>query len=307
MEIALNRKGGIPVRDQLRTQLEMKILGGEIRAGERLPSVRALARRLRVHPNTVSAAYQELQAAGHLELKAGSGVFVRPSGPSEIGEARGLDEMIRIALQKAFDRGFSGEQVRGAVRRWLAATPPDRVVVVDPSQSMAELIANELGPALGVPVTVRTLEDAARDPALLSRALSVVLPYHLDPLRSLVPGAAVEPVNLEVSREAREAILGLPEGSIVLVVSHSQSVLPFASVLFQSLRGDDLLVETRPLASMKEWQRLARAADVVFVDALASSVVKRSKPRRLVEVRFVPASVIARLREALAVVAPPPS
>jgi DNA-binding transcriptional regulator YhcF (GntR family) len=305
VEIALNRKGGMPVRDQLRTQLEMKILGGEIRAGERLPSVRALARRLRVHPNTVSAAYKELQAAGHLELRAGSGVYVKSAGPSEIDEARGLDEMIRIALQKAFDRGYTGEQVRAAVRRWLSATPPDRVVVVDPSRSMGELIAHELGPALGVPVMARTLEEAGRDPATLSRALSVVLPYYVDPVRSLMPGMAVEAVNLEVSREVRDAILGLPGGAIVLVVTHSRSVLPFASVLFQSLRGDELLVETRPVSAPKEWQRLARAADVVFTDALATGVVKRSRPRRLVEVRFVPPSAIARLRDALTVVAPP--
>ncbi len=305
MEIALNRKGGIPVRDQLRTQLEMKILGGEIRAGERLPSVRALARRLRVHPNTVSAAYQDLQASGHLELRAGSGVFVRLSGPSEIDDARGLDEMIRIALQKAFHRGYSGDQVRAAVGRWLAATPPDRVVVVDPSRSMAELIAHELGPALGVPVVARTLEDVEREPVTLSSALSVVLPYYIEPLRSLMPGMGIESVNLEVSRDVRDAIVGLPAGTIVLVVSHSQSVLPFASVLFKSLRGDDLLVETRPLASMKEWQRLARAADVVFVDAIAASVVKRSRPRKLIEVRFVPPSAVARLRDALAVVTPP--
>jgi DNA-binding transcriptional regulator YhcF (GntR family) len=307
VEIALNRKGGIPVRDQIRTQLEMKILGGEIRAGERLPSVRALARRLRVHPNTVSAAYKALQAAGHLELRAGSGVFVRPSGPSEIDDARGLDEMIRIGLQKAFDRGYSGDQVRAAVRRWLVATPPDRVVVVDPSRSMAELIAHELGPALGVPVVARTLEEAGRDPATLSRALSVVLPYYIEPLRSLMPGLAVESVTLEVSREVRDAILALPAGAIVLVVSHSRSVLPFASVLFQSLRGEELLVETRSLSGMKEWQRLVRAADVVFVDALATGVVKRSRPRKLVEVRFVPPSAIVRLREALAVVTPTPS
>jgi len=307
VEIALNRRGGIPVRDQIRAQLELKILGGEIRAGERLPSVRALARRLRVHPNTISAAYKELQAAGHLKLKAGSGVYVRRSGPSEIDEARGLDEMIRLALQKAFDHGYSGDQVRGAVKRWLAGTPHDRVVVIDPLRAMAELIASELGQSLPVPVTARTMDEVKDEPGKLSGALSVVLPYHIEVLRGIVPGASVEPVHLEVSRDVRDAIIGVPQGSIVLVVSHSETVLPFASVLFHSLRGDELLVETRPLASMKEWQRLARAADVVFADAMAVSVVKRSHPRKLIEVRFVPPQVVARLKEALAVVALPPA
>ena len=45
MDIFVNRRGGVPVRDQLVTQLELKILGGELAQGQRLPSVRALARR----------------------------------------------------------------------------------------------------------------------------------------------------------------------------------------------------------------------------------------------------------------------
>ena len=77
MEIVLNRRGGVPVREQIATQLQLQILGGNLAHGQRLPSVRALARRLRVHHNTVSAAYQDLQAAGHVQLKRGSGVFVR--------------------------------------------------------------------------------------------------------------------------------------------------------------------------------------------------------------------------------------
>ena len=98
MDIVLNRKGGVPVRDQLVAQLELKILGGDLPLGHRLPSVRSLARRLKVHHNTVSAAYQALEDSGHVELRRGAGVFVRRSGATALGEAQGLDEMIRIAL-----------------------------------------------------------------------------------------------------------------------------------------------------------------------------------------------------------------
>ena len=115
MDIVLNRRGGVPVREQIATQLQLKILGGELAHGQRLPSVRALARRLRVHHNTVSAAYQDLQAAGHVQLKRGSGVFVRRAGPTELPEARGLDEMIRLALRSALTLGHTGTEIRAAV------------------------------------------------------------------------------------------------------------------------------------------------------------------------------------------------
>jgi GntR family transcriptional regulator len=304
MEILVSRKGGVPVREQIRAQVEMKILEGELRATQRLPSVRSLARRLRVHPNTVSAAYHELEVAGLLELKTGSGVFVRRSQPARIEEAADLDEMIRIALQKAFDRGYSGDEVRAAIERWLAAAPPDHVVVVDPSLELGELLADELRGAVAVPVSCCTFEDAARNPGSLSGALAVVLPYQLETLRALAPGVAVEAVNLEVSRDVRDAILALAEGTIVLGVSYAPPVLPFASVLFHSLRGDDLLVEMRPLSAAQEWRRLVRAADVVFVDSLAAEAVRKSRPRRVVEVRVVPDAAVRRLQDALSVVVP---
>ena len=304
MDIVLNRRGGVPVRDQLVTQLELKILGGELAQGQRLPSVRALARRLKVHHNTVSAAYQDPEAAGHVELQRGSGVFVRGGGPRILTEARGLDEMIRLALHAAFAKGFTGAEVRVAVERWLAAAPPDRVLVVDPSPEMADLIVHEIRGALGIPAGRATPDELARDPGLLSGALAVVLPYHEATLARIAPGAALEVIHLEVSAPDREAIASLPPGSIVLVVSHAPPVLPFASVFLRSLRGDEVHVETRLLASSREWRRLLAAADFVLADVMAASVVKAARPRRLREVRMVSAAALERLREALTAVVP---
>jgi GntR family transcriptional regulator len=304
VDIVLNRRGGIPVRDQLVAQLELKILGGAIPHGQRLPSVRALARRLKVHHNTVSAAYQDLQAAGRVELRRGSGVYVRGSGPTALTEARGLDEMIRLALHTAFAKGFTGGQVRMAVERWLAAAPPDRVVVVDPALEMAELLVHEVRQSLGVAAQPATPADVERDPRLLSGALVLVLPYHVEAIRRLSPAAAVEVVTIEAKAETRALVMGLPAGSIVLVVSHSPTVLPFASVFLRSLRGDELVVETHTLAAARAWRRVVKAADLVAADALSADAVRRAGARRLHEMRLLSPAVEARLRHGLSVVVP---
>jgi len=304
MEFVVNRKGGVPVRDQLVTQLELKILGGELAHGQRLPSVRSLARRLHVHHNTVSAAYQDLQDSGHVELRRGSGVFVRRAGPVALPEARGLDEMIRMALHMALRNGHTGAQVRAAVERWLAAAPPDRIVVVDPAREMAELLVHELKQGLGIDALCATPEDVVAQPALLSGALALVLPYHVESVRRMSPGAALEEVTVEVPEAEREAVLSLPAGSIVLVVSHSPTVLPFASVFLRSLRGHEIVVETRLLSAAREWKRLVRAADLVVADALSIDTVRRAGPRRLREVRVVSRKALDRLKDALTVVVP---
>ncbi|HET7295061.1 MAG TPA: GntR family transcriptional regulator [Vicinamibacteria bacterium] len=303
MDIVLSRRGGVSVRDQIKAQIELKILGGDFKAGQRLPSVRALARRLRVHANTVSAAYQLLEDAGHLELRPGSGVFVRSSGPKAPQDARDLDEMIRLSLHLALER-YSGNEVRAAVVRWLQGTPPDRIVAIDASREMGELLARELEDALGIPASFCSVVELQERPERLTGALAVTLPYHLERVRAIAPGAAVESVNLEVSPEDRHAVVSLPAGAILLVVSHSPTVLPFASVLVRSLRGDELLVEARLRQAASEWQRLVKAADMVFADALSLAEVRRARPRRLRELRLLPPVVLRRLRDALAVVVP---
>lgn len=304
MDIVLNRKGGVPVHDQLLAQLELKILGGSISPGERLPSVRALARQLGLHANTVSAAYRELEAAGHVELKRGAGVFVRAGVPATLGEARGLDEMIRLALRTAFRKGYGAPEIRAAVERWLKAAPAERVVVVDPRAETIELMAHEVREALGVPASGCTLEELEAEPTLLSGALALVVPYHADKVARLVPGAAVQVIHLELSSQDRELLGALPAGATVLLVSRSELVLSFAAALIGGLRGDEVLVETRLLSRRAEWRRLVPAADLVVVDVLAADAVRRVRPKRLYELRLLGDGALARVRRSLSAIVP---
>jgi hypothetical protein len=169
---------------------------------------------------------------------------------------------------------------------------------------MAELMAEEVRQALRIAASWCSLEDVGREPGRLSGALAVSLPYHREALRRLLPGAALEVLTLGVSEEEKKTIAALPSGAIVLVVSHAPTVLPFASVFLHSLRGDELLVEAQPLAEPARWRRLLAAADVVFADALAADVVRKARPRRLVEFRVVTDAALLALRDALKVVVP---
>jgi DNA-binding transcriptional regulator YhcF (GntR family) len=305
LDIVLNRRGGVPVREQLATQLELKIMGGDLGPGQRLPSVRALARRLNVHPNTVSAAYQDLTADGRVELRRGSGVFVRAGGPGSLPEASDLDDMIRLALRDAYQKGFTGEQVRAAVERWLQAAPPQQIVVVDSCPEMAEVIAHELRQSVATPVRCCGLADLPGDGSLAG-SLVLTLPHHRETIARRAPGAAIEVVNVAISPKDREAILAVPQGAVVLVVSHAPSVLPVASVFLRSLRGDEVLAETHLVTATRAWRRLLPAADLVFADAISVKEVGRGRPRRIREFRVLGDGTLARLREALKAVVPGP-
>jgi GntR family transcriptional regulator len=304
MDIVLNRKGGVPLHDQLLAQLELQILGGSFAPGDRLPSVRALARRLGLHANTVSAAYRELESAGHVELKRGAGVFVRAGAPSTLEEARGLDEMIRLAVGTALRKGHSPVEIKATVERWLRAAPAERVVVVDPRVETIELVAHEVEETLKVPVSGCTIEQLEAEPALLSGALALVFPYHAGKVANLVPGAAVVVVHIRLTRDDRDAVLALPTGATVLLVSRSPLVLSFAAAVIGGLRGDEVLVETRLLERRAEWRRLVPAADLVIVDTLAERALRAAAPKRLREFRLLNKAALDRVRRGLAAIVP---
>jgi GntR family transcriptional regulator len=72
MEIHIDGSNDVPIRRQLTEQIMFLIANQRLRDGELLPSVRELARRLKVHHNTVSEAYQDLVQRKWLERRRGS-------------------------------------------------------------------------------------------------------------------------------------------------------------------------------------------------------------------------------------------
>ncbi len=66
-----------PLYAQIASRVRVAVAAAELQPGEALPSVRQLAARLRVNPATVVQAYRDLEAEGFVEMRQGSGTFVR--------------------------------------------------------------------------------------------------------------------------------------------------------------------------------------------------------------------------------------
>jgi DNA-binding transcriptional regulator YhcF (GntR family) len=297
--ISLNKHAGVSVRDQLVAQLEMQILSGAVTAGTRLPSVRALARRLAVHANTVSAAYRELQKVGHVERRQGSGVYVRSHGPRTLEDATGLDEMIRMALQAAFRRGFQAEEIRSAVARWLSASSVDRVLVVDVEREMADLLVHELASVIETPVQGITIDELTADPQRAAGAVLAAHRYHVGRIARRLAGVPIVALNIQ-ALDVRDAVRKLPAGSLIVVVSHSAALLPIATVLLHTMRDGDITVEGRVRTDTRDWRPLVRGSEFVLADMLSFPAVRTFSPRRVTEFRIIAPESIERLRTALA-------
>ena len=113
MVLRLNPASGIPLYLQLIEQVKHAIETGAIRAGEQLPSVRQMAEDLLINPNTVAHAYRELEHEGIIELRHGSGAFIRDS---MVARAR-LMQKAQNVLQPAMDRLEAFDLTEDEIRR----------------------------------------------------------------------------------------------------------------------------------------------------------------------------------------------
>lgn len=99
MKLIISSVSGEPIYEQIKTQIHSAVLSGELKAGEALPSLRKLAKELRISVLTVTRAYNELADEGMVQNIQGKGTFVMDKG-NELMQ-RQLETRIRESLAEA--------------------------------------------------------------------------------------------------------------------------------------------------------------------------------------------------------------
>ena len=116
-ELQVDPASSEPIFEQIAFQVKGAVARGDLGSGDKLPSVRELARELVVNPNTVVRAYQHLEQDGVIVRKRGSGCFIREGGTKLSDDARSaeLDELARRTVTEAYHLGFRPDEIRRAV------------------------------------------------------------------------------------------------------------------------------------------------------------------------------------------------
>ena len=76
MRIQINPQDGAPFYQQIANQVKYLVASGRLQAGDEMPAIRALAEQLTINPNTVARAYLELERAGIVYKRHGTGTYV---------------------------------------------------------------------------------------------------------------------------------------------------------------------------------------------------------------------------------------
>jgi GntR family transcriptional regulator len=120
MVFRLPQSSGVPVYLQLIEQLRHAIETGALREGDQLPTIRKVAGDLVVNPNTVARAYRELEHEGILELRHGTGAFVKESAGGRARVLRNAHALVRGAIDRLASLDLTDDELRRVLQSELA-------------------------------------------------------------------------------------------------------------------------------------------------------------------------------------------
>jgi DNA-binding transcriptional regulator YhcF (GntR family) len=288
------RNADVPIREQLVTQVVLSILCGDLAPEQRLPSTRELARRFRLHPNTVSASYRQLEKERWVEFRHGSGVYVRKSKPdSPIPSNLALDQLIANLFRSARELGSSLSAIQSRLRQWLTLQPPDHFLLIEPDEELRRIVIAEMRQAVTFPVAGEGL-DACSSPEKLEGAIPVVLPNKKDVVRRALPaGTELLALSFQSVPRSLNKWLPVPPDTLVGIASRWPGFLKLARTMLVAAGFDsDSLVFRN--TSDSGWQRGLKQMAAVICDSVTAPEVP--KGCRVISFSLISESASAELR-----------
>lgn len=316
----IEKSSPVAIHEQLVTQFAVAIASGALPSDSKLPSVRALAQRLDIHYNTVSGVYQALTQRGMVHTKKGSGVYVLPFQEATplhhanasahnqstldimcrrfVAEAARLvedPETLHATLETALKNAWH-HHTQQTQKPWLFVDAHADIlpIFIDEWNTLSTLHAE------GVRVEGCTLETF---PTLNLQDYQGILVnrYHHHALMSLFsepvsPHFPIKLFDISSPQDELRLLATLPAGSLVVVVSQSQTMLNICEALLSPLSGQHLLV--RCALWQDGWSEIKQAithASVVLADLTCLPILKNNSSKPVRPIQLVPSSYASLL------------
>lgn len=116
LKLVIRNTAGVPIYEQIKEQVKAAMYAGELLEGEALPSIRQLARDLKISVITTSRAYADLEQEGFLVSVPGKGFFVLPQNTQLLREQalREMETQLAAGIAAGFQAGLSGDELQEA-------------------------------------------------------------------------------------------------------------------------------------------------------------------------------------------------
>jgi DNA-binding transcriptional regulator YhcF (GntR family) len=276
-DIRIDSSSDVPIRQQLIEQIIFRIATGAWTTEHPLPSVRELARRLKIHHNTVSGAYQDLVKMEWVSRHRGSRLAIISRDRLIVPESvKSLDDIINLTIRVAQVMGYSLQELRERVRDRLKSASPDHILVIDRDKGLREILCDEIRSAMPYPVKTCSPEDLASNPSLAIGALAAAPDYSVGRADKLFPkDRPVIAVMFNKADDHIRRVRELRQPSTIAVVSGSPRFLEVARGVLASAIGTrhqlkEVLLPEESLSGH-------RAIDLVFCDSIAKRSLRHPR------------------------------
>lgn len=113
MNIIISNSSNVPIYEQIKEQIKNKIVSNELKSGDLLPSIRSLAKDLRISVITTKSAYEELEREGYVETIQGKGTYVSGKSIAIIREEqlKRIESLMDTAVSVAKISGISKKEI----------------------------------------------------------------------------------------------------------------------------------------------------------------------------------------------------
>jgi GntR family transcriptional regulator len=122
--LQIDFRSGLPIYTQIVNQVQARVAGGQLKPGDQLPTVRALAEELRVNFNTVARAYRILDEARIISTQQGRGTYITDVPPARVNERLRKESLLALThryITEALRLGFSKQDVTQVLKEQLQA------------------------------------------------------------------------------------------------------------------------------------------------------------------------------------------
>ncbi|HRH42505.1 MAG TPA: GntR family transcriptional regulator [Pyrinomonadaceae bacterium] len=191
MKLWLSKNSEIPLREQLTRQIMLAISSEELQSGDKLPSVRELALRFKIHQNTVSTAYQWLEENGWVESRQGSGVFVKTLEKEKretviTRNETELDVLISRFFRSAHRLGYSNSQIESGFQKYFENPKFERILIAEEDEYLQRIIFSELQGEIHFPMFGITHHEMAQS-KMVKNSILIATPKHAERLQPFLP------------------------------------------------------------------------------------------------------------------------
>lgn len=299
MPFPIVRKNGIPLYIQVKEAVLAEIKSGIWKTGDKLPTERELSEKLKVSRNTVSQAYQELEAEGVLSSVQGRGTFVCDRDNAVRIENRKdlLLKIIDVAMEEGLQLGFTLEEFAefsaARTQEKLDFLSKVHVVFIECNREQVEYFAKKLQFDSGISITPLVLEDLIQDTErylaeVIASDLVITTFFHYDEVKGLLGTRKnVLAIALDPQLETIVRIARIPAGRKIGLVCKSDN---FAGKVLLALKNaglDGMDIRAYTHKSDLSIEEIVAALDVIIVSPGRRREVEQCMVRRQEIIEFV--------------------